>query len=333
MTDSPSATLPRAILYTWPTSVWSTVPQLCLVEKGYSEDEYIIKHVDITKGENFAPTYLKINYNGTIPTLVVPTYETTGEDVDTRYRSLRDTTSIVHFLDQARSAGSSNTTSDRPAPALAPATIEGKSTNDQVIQLVHLPEVDPNFLNMSARSPEELKHKASTQPGSILTARREHIRAYIAEAKSAAEKGGSFEKKLVPFLEDKAQANESLWSVYNGQAGEEKEKAFFAASSKVWNEELPKAFEKLEGLVAGPFTLGDQISLADLHLISWLTRLITVAGGKATTEGLDKLEAQVGSKKFGPKIRAFWSAWLERESFNKVLVPSCDAFLKSAGNK
>lgn len=237
-----------------------------------------------------------------------------------------------------------------------------------MIQLVHLPEVDPNFLNMSARSPEELRHKASTQPGSILTARREHIRAYIAEAKSAAEKGGSFEKKLVPFLEDKAQANESLWSVYNGQAGEEKEKAFFAASSKVWNEELPKAFEKLEGLVAGPFTLGDQIvsvprspvsghvvescadgrpramrcemctradaqSLADLHLISWLTRLITVAGGKATTEGLDKLEAQVGSKKFGPKIRAFWSAWLERESFNKVLVPSCDAFLKSAGNK
>jgi hypothetical protein len=33
----------------WPTSVWSTVPQLCLVEKGYSEDEYVIKHVDIGK--------------------------------------------------------------------------------------------------------------------------------------------------------------------------------------------------------------------------------------------------------------------------------------------
>jgi hypothetical protein len=31
----------------WPTSVWSTVPQLCLHEKGYSEDEYIVKLVDI----------------------------------------------------------------------------------------------------------------------------------------------------------------------------------------------------------------------------------------------------------------------------------------------
>lgn len=29
--------------------------------------------------------------NGTIPTLVVPTYETTGQEVDTRFRSLRDT--------------------------------------------------------------------------------------------------------------------------------------------------------------------------------------------------------------------------------------------------
>lgn len=124
---------------------------------------------------------------------------------------------------------------------------------------MHLPEVDPNFLNMSARSTEELKHKSATQPGLILNSRRDSIRGYIAEAKAAAEKGGSFEKKLVPFLEDKAQANEALWTVYNGQAGDDKEKAFFAASAKVWGEELPKAFEKLEGLITGPYVLGDQI--------------------------------------------------------------------------
>jgi len=112
---------------------------------------------------------------------------------------------------------------------------------------------------MSARSSEELKHKSASHPGLILNSRRESIRGYIAEAKAAAEKGGSFEKKLVPFLEDKAQANEALWTVYNGQAGEDKEKAFFAASTKVWGEELPKAFEKLEGLITGPYVLGDQI--------------------------------------------------------------------------
>lgn len=60
--------VPKAILYSsvtgpspergashlmdsWPTSVWSTVPRLCLYEKGYGEDEYIIKAVDLAKGE------------------------------------------------------------------------------------------------------------------------------------------------------------------------------------------------------------------------------------------------------------------------------------------
>jgi hypothetical protein len=33
----------------WPDSVWSTVPLLCLEEKGYGEDEYILKHVDISE--------------------------------------------------------------------------------------------------------------------------------------------------------------------------------------------------------------------------------------------------------------------------------------------
>ena len=32
----------------FPTSVWSTVQLLCLHEKGYSEDEYVIKQVDIS---------------------------------------------------------------------------------------------------------------------------------------------------------------------------------------------------------------------------------------------------------------------------------------------
>lgn len=41
--------IPRAVLYSWPSSVWSTVPRLCLYEKGYSEDEYIVKYVDISK--------------------------------------------------------------------------------------------------------------------------------------------------------------------------------------------------------------------------------------------------------------------------------------------
>lgn len=220
-----------------------------------------------------------------------------------------------------------------------------------MIELVHRPEVDPNFLNLSARTPEELKSKAASSPGQMLTGRKEALIKYISEAKALAESGGSYEKKLVPFLEEKKEANEVLWAVYNGEAGADKEKAFIETSVKVWAEELPKTFEKLEGLMAGPYTLGDQIvswamlwkrvsvsgadsqSLGDLHVVSWLTRLISVAGGEAQINGLDALDREIGGSKIGPKLRAFWEAWVERESFKKVLVPSCDAFLWAAGQK
>jgi hypothetical protein len=40
----------------WPDSVWSTVPRLCLEEKGYSKDEYVLKLVDISKSDLFVPS-------------------------------------------------------------------------------------------------------------------------------------------------------------------------------------------------------------------------------------------------------------------------------------
>lgn len=153
-------------------------------------------------------------------------------------------------------------------------TSSGKATNDQVITLVHLPSVDPNFLNMSARSPEELKQKAARAPGVMLEARRAALQKNIEDAKqiSKVETASSFEKKMVPFLEEKAAANEALWMVYNGQAGPDKEAAFFDASRKVWTEEIPSAFEKLAGIMKGPHVLGDQVVSCDHTLVSSLMR-------------------------------------------------------------
>ncbi|KAK8849678.1 hypothetical protein IAR55_005013 [Kwoniella newhampshirensis] len=331
MTDG---NLPKAILYSWPTSVWSTVPRLCLYEKGYSEDEYVVRYVDITKGENFAPSYLKINMNGTIPTLVVPTIETTGSGVDTRYRSLRDTVTICDFLDHARSSSSASLHTDKPAPTLAPATIEGKALSDAIVAIIHQTTVDPNFVALSARDKKELANKAADGPGRSLSLRREALRRYLEEAKQAATEntvapkdgGLTYEQKIVNFIEDKLQSNEHIWSLYNGQAGEENEKAFFDISTQTWTEALPDAFSKLETAIRGPYALGDQVSLADLHAISWLTRLVSIAGGEADATGLDTLEPYVGKGTLGPKLRKFWDVWVERESYKKVLVPATAAF-------
>ncbi|XAO25630.1 hypothetical protein I312_104458 [Cryptococcus bacillisporus CA1280] len=303
---------PKAVLYSWPSSVWSTVPRLCLCEKGYSEDEYIVKYVDITKGENFSPSYLKININGTVPTLIVPTLETIGAGVNTKYRSLRDTVSICDFLDQARSSHTANTSSDKPAPTLAPATIDGKALSDSVIELVHHPAVDPNFLSLSAVDSGDLERKSRSGPGKSLADRRNALQNYLAEARKAASetsaspKNGSliFAQKIVQFLEEKLKSSEETWT-----------------------EHLPEVCAKLEEMMEEPYFLGDQISLADLHVISWLARLVSIADGSPTKDGLNALEAKIG-KSLGDKVRNFWNLWTERESFQKVLVPASSAFLE-----
>lgn len=68
------------------------------MEKGYSDSDYEIRQVNLLEGENFAPTYLRVNSRGTVPTLVVPIADTTGQEVDTKYRALNDSIEIADFL-------------------------------------------------------------------------------------------------------------------------------------------------------------------------------------------------------------------------------------------
>jgi len=55
-------------------------------------------------------------------------------------------------------------------------------------------------------------------------------------------------------------------------------------------------------------------------LISWLSRVIEIAGGDRTVAGLQALEQSLTNFKAGPKLEAFWAAWIERESFKSVYV-------------
>lgn len=57
-------------------------------------------------------------------------------------------------------------------------------------------------------------------------------------------------------------------------------------------------------------------SLADLHAISWLARLVLLAGGKKDATGVESLESK--GIKVGPKVRSFWASWIERPSFKRV---------------
>lgn len=319
--------VPKAVLYSWKTSVWATVVLLCLYEKGYSEDEFVVREVDITKGENFSPAYLKINASGTVPTLVVPSLETTGSEVSTRYRSLRDTTSIAKFLDQARSVNTHSTTSNLPAPSLSPATIEGKVLSDELIATVHSPTVDPNFLYLSARTRAELEKKTQNSIGTFVKDRQSALKQYLREATATAEEKASkaagadgFEQRTAQFLKDKLSANLLLESIYIGKAGQETESGFFDVGIKAWSKYLPECLDNLEKTIVGTFALGDHVALADLHIISWLTRIVEVCGtDQKDASSMEIVGQQIGNGyKVGPKVAAFWAAWVERESFKTV---------------
>merc|ERR1712157_402708 len=123
------AAVPKATLYTFDGSVWASAPRLALVEKGYASTDLDLKIVDLLKGENFDPSFLRINSKGTVPALVVPLLETTSAEVDTKFRAITDTKLILEFLDKSRSQNTLAANADSaaaPAPILAPATIEGK---------------------------------------------------------------------------------------------------------------------------------------------------------------------------------------------------------------
>ena len=73
-------------------------------------------------------------------------------------------------------------------------------------------------------------------------------------------------------------------------------------------------------------TLGDQLSLADLYLTPYITRLVVMTGGDGTPEGIQAiaryanlyLPASVVEWELGPKIQTWWATMLEQRCFQAV---------------
>jgi len=127
--DNPLGTMSKPILYTYSQSVWAAVPELAILELGYAPGAIEKKVVDLGQGENFAPAFLKVNPNGTLPTIAVG---------DETHVSTAEVTS--YLLKHA------------PKPA-KPGT--------SLIAKIHEDKYDPNFALLLARSNEELQQKPS----------------------------------------------------------------------------------------------------------------------------------------------------------------------------
>ncbi|SPC66347.1 uncharacterized protein UHOD_07587 [Ustilago sp. UG-2017b] len=317
----------KATLYTFSGSVWASSPRLMLIEKGYSSTDLDLKTVDLICGENFSPTYLRINSKGTVPTLVVPLLETTSAEVDTKFRAINDTKAILEFLDRSRSSNTVVGANGAPAPILAPATIEGKEDSDDIIKIVHEQPVDPNFLLLGLRSVAELDGKRQALPGVFVKNRYQALQSQLKAISeetatafdgSANPKSNAVKENLKKWYTDKLQSQSLLTKAYV-DADKDAVEQLVELTNTSWKN-VVETLVKLETKVQGPFALGDQISLADLHLVPWIARVSAVAGGKTGEDALVALDAVLAEYggKVGQKVRVLWNEFSERPSFRDV---------------
>ncbi|KAJ7275327.1 hypothetical protein B0H12DRAFT_1319100 [Mycena haematopus] len=126
-------------LYIFGGSVWAAVAELAVAELGYQEGEVTFKSINLIEGENFAPSFLKLNPEGTLPTL-----ESDGQV----YRSSAEVTAVL--------------VKDAPIKVKA---------GSGIIKTIHEEKYDPNFAMLLARNEAELAGKTG-RAGTFLSKRQ-----------------------------------------------------------------------------------------------------------------------------------------------------------------
>jgi len=266
-------------LYTFTGSVWAAVPELAVIELGYTDDQIEKKTINLIHGENFSPDFIKLNPNATLPTL-----EAEG-------KVYTNTADVIKFLVQN-----------------APNKV-AKAHTDFIAE-IHAEKVDPNFAMLLARSDQELAAKTSDFPGLFLRNRQEKL---IAQSKST--EGAEYTK----FYTNKIQQNGGLLAVYESNVPEEVKEGFFAKSiahvealkeyiSTVLPHHLPKT---------SAFIGGDKPGEDDFHLAAWLTRIAATSQAKDASSAMAAVGANLGTT-VPESVQAYWGAWVERPSWKTV---------------
>jgi len=147
---------------------------------------------------------------------------------------------------------------------------------------------------------------------------------------------------------------QTMLDIYSGEKSRlkieektQKLEQFFAASKTEWSGHLKKTLVTLNGLMVGPLSLGDQLSVTDLHLAPWLANIAIMSGASLSSDGdtvISKLQARIGEDFVLPKdfqtpanadpkadpasqvtpgskrtkLAAFWDEMKARPSWNKL---------------
>ncbi|KAG6842231.1 hypothetical protein C0991_000201 [Blastosporella zonata] len=213
---------------------------------------------------------------------------------------------IIDFLDKSRSAMSrTRTTSHAPAPALRPATVAFSTKTKTIVDALHSEEGNPNHLTYVNARNEAALRALTADKLPVLTRIHRALTQYISDAE---QNKLQVSVKTKTFWQGKKAAVAALLAVIeNGQQADAEltgdtlrdREQFYAEAQKSWEVSLKDVVLKVNSEVIGPYSLGDQLSIADLHLASWLARLVKLSGGGYEDDGdaaIGKLEAHIGGE-------------------------------------
>lgn len=116
---------------------------------------------DAVKAENLEPNYLKINSNGTVPTLTAPHLS----------QPLIDTQPILEFLDQSRPSVQ--------GPDLIPSNAQDKAVANALIKLVHSSDLETGLLLYGCLNDAEIDGLKSSRLFTYLDTRQSALENYL----------------------------------------------------------------------------------------------------------------------------------------------------------
>ncbi|KAJ7511294.1 hypothetical protein B0H11DRAFT_2386990 [Mycena galericulata] len=270
-------------LYAFGGSIWSAAAELAVAELGYQEGvDITTKIVNLFDGENFTSAFLKLNPEGTLPTL-----EADG-------KIYTNTTDVISAL-------------------VKDAPVKIKPGSPSIIATIHEAKYDPNFAMFLARDEAELTAKSNAIHGVYLARRQPALEKY-SQGPDAAQFKALYDTKLA--------LNTSTLALFTGKAPAEAKAGYFSQSKEHFAAVKTALFEVFPGLLPERgFIGGENPGEEDYHLAAWITRIAATSGAISRTDALAAFNATYGAQ-VPAKVAAYWGAWSERASWKKVYAAS-----------
>lgn len=238
-------------------------------------------------GENFAPEYVEINPNGTIPSLTSASL----------LEPLIESADIVKYLDSNHPKGSS----------LFPADPKQRSKVEELIAHVHQPRLSTNLILLQARDSQELDIKKAGFPKVFIANRQEKLAKY-----------GATHPEIPLYLSRTAE-NGKLNHLYNTREVGQAHEKFFADSHQGYKD-FADGLNELDSMIVLPYAAGDMVTAADMHIVPWLAHALWGAGGKSIDEFeplKELIRKSVPDFEFGEKTKTWWRNISATNSFKK----------------